>query len=477
MSDFIVNLVTSVTNIIWSIYVLVPILVIVSLYFSFKTNFVQFRLLGHTIKNLKNNGGTESDENISSLQAFAVGLASRIGTGNLAGVATALVAGGPGAIFWMWVMALLGSVNGFVESTLAQLYKVKDHEIGYRGGPAYYMRIGLNRPGMAKLFSAILVFIFVFAICALQANTISNAVAAVLTEATGADHNMILTVVAAVLGISTAFIIFGGAKRVVDFSTVIVTVMATMYLLMTAFVMLKYFTQLDDMIKVIFDNAFNPSSIAGGTLGTVISTGFKRGLFSNEAGMGTAPNAAASADAKHPVAQGLIQALGALIDTVIICSSTAFVILLSGVPLKGSDGIVITLQALQVTTGNASTILLMFAVVFFAFSTILGIYFYGQSNYEYIFDGFKGLKVYKGFVVGSVVVGAIAGSTFVWTLGDLSSGLLALINIAAIVPLFPQVRILLKDYSEQLKSGVEQPEFDSSKYEEFKHLEIWDKSK
>lgn len=471
-----INLVNNLDRIIWSVYVLVPILIICALYFGIKTRFVQFRLLKHTIINLKNANNTTNDENkVSSLQAFAVGLASRIGTGNLAGVATALVAGGPGAIFWMWVISLLGSVSAFVESTLAQLYKIKDDETGYRGGPAYYMSRALNRNFQAKFFAFLLLSVFAFSIIGLQANTISNSIANVISPITGINFTLILYISGIIFATFSAYIIFGGAKRVVEYSTIIVSTMATIYLLMALFVVLTNISELDDVFKLIFTNAFSAKSLAGGTVGGIISTGFKRGLFSNEAGMGTAPNAAASADTKHPITQGLIQALGALIDTIVICSSTAFIILISGVPLEGTNGIGITQSALQVTMGNISLVLLTLSIIFFAFSTILGIYFYGQSNFEFIVPSKKGLNIYKIFIVFFVLFGSVVNSEFIWTLGDLATGMLALVNLIAIVPLFNQVKILLTDYETQLNAGISEPIFDASQYEEFKHLEIWTK--
>ncbi len=473
------EIVNFINGIIWSVYVLIPILAIVAMYFGYKTKFVQFRLLKHTFSILSNAGTSEDqDENsISSLQAFGVGLASRIGTGNLAGVATALVAGGPGAIFWMWLISLFGSVNAFVESTLAQLYKVDDDETLYRGGPAYYMKRALNRDWQAKAFAFILVILLVFSIVALQANTISYSIANVITPVLDVNTNLVLLIVGIFFTAMTAYIIFGGAKRVVEYSSIIVSTMAVVYLLMALYVVITNIGYFDDVIKLIVSNAFTAQSVAGGTLAGVISNGVKRGLISNEAGMGTAPNAAASADTKHPVTQGLIQSLGALVDTIIICTSTAFIILISGVPLEGANGITITQHALQVTLGDVSLLLLTLSIIMFAFSTLLGIYFYGQSNFEFLVPNKKGLKFYKFLVVACVMFGSIAGSDLVWAFGDLSTGLLALINIAAIVPLVNQAVILLKDYEAQLKIGIAEPIFDSSKYEEFKHLTVWNKNK
>jgi AGCS family alanine or glycine:cation symporter len=475
---FIAEFLTNLNDFIWSTKFLVPILVIISLYFTIRTKGIQITLLKDTFSRLGASSEGGGDNSVSSIQAFAVGLASRIGTGNLAGVAMALVLGGPGAIFWMWFIAIFGAVNAFIESSLAQLYKINDKEVGYRGGPAYYMRYGLKKNWLAVSFAGLLVSFYAISIIALQANTISSSITHEITrlnESISAD--VVTGLVAVSLAFFTAYIIFGGAKRVVNYSTVIVAVMSIVFLSMSGLVVILNISQVPEILKLIVTDAFTAQAVAGGTVGGIITIGFKRGLFSNEAGMGTAPNAAASANVKHPVMQGGIQALGVFVDTLVICTATAFFILLSGVPLEGTDGIVIAQSALEATLGGWSSTVLTLCIFFFAFSTILGIYFYGQMNYEFLFPTGRGLAFYKGLIVAAVFVGCIAGTSFVWMLGDLSTGLMATVNLIALIPLYKHFAIILKDYKAQLKAGINEPVFDSREFDEFKHLEVWHQDK
>ncbi len=467
------TIVESLNAIIWSVYVLVPLLVIAAIYFSYKTRLVQLTFLPHTLKLLVGSNKKKDKDSISSFQAFMVGLASRVGTGNLAGVAIALVAGGPGAIFWMWIAALLGSACSFVESTLAQLYKVPDDETKYRGGPAYYIKYALNNKKLAMVFAFVFISMITISISSIQANTINMSLSNLFIPMFNIEPSTVKLIIAIILTLLSAYVIFGGAKKVVKFSTVVVSIMAIVYLGMALLVMILNITQLPAIISLIFTSAFNPQSVIGGSIGGIISVGFKRGLFSSEAGLGSVPNAAASADVKHPIVQGLIQSLGALIDTIVICSFTAFIILISGTPLEGTDGITITQKALLSTLGEFSAIILTISIVLFAFSTILGVYFYGQTNYEFLFPSKKGLKLYKLIVVCFIFVASLANSELLWAFGDLGNGITALINIFVIAKLFKYVKILFDDYKSQLKNNIKEPVFDSRKFEEFKHLEVW----
>lgn len=469
----IVNFLYNLNDLIWSIFVLVPLLIFVSLYFSIKTKGAQFILLPNTLKRLSKSHNTDDKTSISSFQAFAIGLASRIGTGNLAGVAIALVTGGPGSIFWMWIISLFGAVNSLVESTLAQLYKVRSKEVSYRGGPAYYMTYALKRKKMAIVFAVIIMSIYGLSVIALQANTISHATINQLEIYSDFNQQLGYIIIGLLVATFAGYIIFGGAKRVANFSTTIVSVMAIVYLSMSFLIILLNIGQLPSIFNLIISSAFSANAVAGGTLGTVVSTGFKRGLFSNEAGMGTTPNAAAAANTKHPATQGSIQALGVFIDTIVICSATAAIILISGVPLVGDDGIKITQAAIAITLGDWATVILTISVFFFAFTTILGIYYYAQTNYEFLFPSTKGLKFYKSLIIIAIFLGSILGSSFVWMLGDLGTGLLAITNLIAIVPLFKYANIVITDYKNQIKKGIEEPIFDSREFEEFKHLDIW----
>lgn len=467
------EIITNINSVIWSVYVLVPILLITATYFAMRTKVVHIRMIPHTIKLLVNSNNNDDEESISSFQAFIIGLGSRVGTGNLAGVAIALVAGGPGAIFWMWIASIFGAICAFVESTLGQIYKEADEETKYRGGPAYYMTKGLNNRFLAVVFSIIFIAILCIGIISIQANTITKSLANVLTPFTQLKQTNVEVIIALCLTGISAYIIFNGARKIVNILTVVVSSMAIVYISMALFVMISHLQILPSVFTLILSSAFNPVSVAGGTLGAIVSTGFKRGLFSNEAGFGTAPNAAASADVKHPVVQGLIQSLGALIDTIVICSLTAFIILISGIPLTGTEGITITQHAMQATMGDISVVILTLSVVCFAFSTILGYFFYAQTNVEFLFNSKKALTVYKMIIVIIIFVGSVTNSAILWSFADLGNGLAALINIYAIIRLSKYVFIVLNDYQDQLKQGIKEPIFDAREYEEFQDLEIW----
>ena len=343
------KLVLQVNDFIWT-YILIAMLIILGIYFTVKTNFVQFRFFKEMFKLLGDGASKDAKKEgkISSFQAFCISTASRVGTGNIAGIAIAVVAGGPGAIFWMWLIALIGSASGFVESTLAQIYKVKDGN-AYRGGPAYYMEQGLNKKWMGIIFSVLITICFAFVFNAVQANTITAA----FNNAFGINRFGLGLVIAAV----TAVVIFGGSHRIAKVSEVIVPVLAVLYILVSLFVVVINITELPNVIKLIFTNALDFRSMSMGTMGGIILVGVKRGLFSNEAGMGSAPNAAATAEVSHPVKQGLIQALGVFVDTLIICSCTAFVVLLyPGYATSSAEGIGLTQEALAVKVGITRTV-------------------------------------------------------------------------------------------------------------------------
>jgi len=324
------NWISGINDLLWS-YVLIIMLLGCAFRFTFKTRFVQFRMFREMIRVLgdSTNKAHEGEKHISSFQAFAVSLASRVGTGNLAGVATAIAVGGPGAVFWMWIIALLGSASAFVESTLAQLYKRKGKE-SFIGGPAYYMRYGLGLNWMGILFAILISVTFGFAFNSVQSNTICAA----MQGSFGFDPR----IVGAVLTVLTLTIIFGGIQRIAKVSSVIVPVMALGYVALASGIVLFNITELPAVIKLIVSSAFGWEQAAGGTIGAALMQGIKRGLFSNEAGMGSAPNVAATASVTHPVKQGLIQTLGVFTDTLLICTCTAFIILFSGAPLDGKRG-------------------------------------------------------------------------------------------------------------------------------------------
>lgn len=458
------SLVGSMNTFLWS-YILIIMLIGLGLYFTIGTKFVQFRYIGEMFRLLGEGARSDKEGGISSFQAFCISTASRVGTGNLAGVAIAITTGGPGAVFWMWLIALIGSASAFMESVLAQIYKVKDGDT-FRGGPAYYMEKALNARWMGITFAVLITVSFGLAFNSVQANTIASSFNATF----GIDKGII----AGVLAVVTAIVIFGGLKRIAKISEVIVPVMAGIYILLAVISMVIYFKELPGVFGLIFESAFGLKEAAGGALGAAIMNGVKRGLFSNEAGMGSAPNAAATADVSHPVKQALIQSLGVFVDTLIICSSTAFIILLSGMYTSTeTDGIVLTQEALQTTYGSWAGIFLSIIVLMFAFSSIAGNYYYGQSNIEFIGNNKFFLTAYRIAVVAMVAFGAVASLEFVWSLADLFMGLMAIINLIAVTLLSKIAFAALQDYHKQRASGKD-PVFYADSIEGLKNIEAWE---
>lgn len=456
-----------INDILWT-YILIAMLLGCAIWFTIKTRFVQFRMIGEMLRLLKDSAGKgeHGEKHISSFQDFAISLASRVGTGNLAGVATAIAIGGPGAIFWMWIIALLGASSAFVESTLAQLYKEKGKE-SFIGGPAYYMKKGLKKPWMGILFAILITVTFGFAFNSVQSNTICAAV----EHAFGISHvpmGIILT------GL-TLLIIFGGIQRIAKVSSIIVPVMALGYVGLALVIVLINITHLPDVIGTIVSHAFGWQQALGGGVAAALMQGIKRGLFSNEAGMGSAPNVAATAFVSHPVKQGLIQTLGVFTDTLIICSCTAFIILFSGAPLDGStNGVQLTQHALNNEIGSIGGIFVAVALFFFAFSSIIGNYYYGEANIRYLTHKRWIVYLYRLLVGGMVWVGAMSTLDFVWGLADITMGLMAICNLIAIAFLGKYAFRLLQDYREQKKSGIKSPVFTKNKMKDIeKDIECW----
>ena len=461
------NWISGINDLLWS-YVLIIMLLGCAFRFTFKTRFVQFRMFREMIRVLGDsaNKAHEGEKHISSFQAFAVSLASRVGTGNLAGVATAVAVGGPGAVFWMWIIALLGSASAFVESTLAQLYKRKGKE-SFIGGPAYYMRYGLGLNWMGILFAILISVTFGFAFNSVQSNTICAA----MQGSFGFDPR----IVGAVLTVLTLAIIFGGIQRIAKVSSVIVPVMALGYVALASGIVLFNITELPAVIKLIVSSAFRWEQAAGGTIGAALMQGIKRGLFSNEAGMGSAPNVAATASVTHPVKQGLIQTLGVFTDTLLICTCTAFIILFSGAPLDGSvNGVQLTQHALTLEVGKAGGIFVAVAIFLFAFSSIIGNYYYGEANIRFITQKKSVLYIYRLAVGGMVMFGALASLELAWSLADITMAFMTICNLFAISLLSKQAFLLLHDYIAQKRSGIKSPVFDKNKLPELKDkAECW----
>ena len=461
------QLITGINDIIWT-YVLVAVLIGCGLWFSLRTRFIQFRLFREMFRTLGDSTTrlNEHEQHISSFQAFTISLASRVGTGNLAGVATAITVGGPGAVFWMWVIALLGASSSFVESTLAQLFKVKGAH-SFIGGPAYYMEKGLKKRWMGILFAVLITLTFGFAFNSVQSNTLSAA----FQNAFGVDHVWM----GVLLTVSTLLVIFGGVHRIARVSSIIVPVMALGYVLLALTIVLLNIHHLPAVLTQIIESAFGVHQAVGGTLGTALMQGIRRGLFSNEAGMGSAPNAAATAHVTHPVKQGLIQTLGVFSDTLLICSCTAFIILCSGVDIQGSaDGVQLTQNALTSQVGSIGGAYVAVALLFFAYSSILGNYYYGEANLLFITGKKWVLQTYRLLVGGMVMFGSVASLNLVWNLADLTMGLMALCNLTAIVLLGKYAFRLADDYCRQKRQGVKTPVFHKEEMKDIEaEIECW----
>ena len=450
-------------------YLLIIMLIGAGLFFTFKTKFIQFRLIPDMFKLLTEKAPKDKSgkRGISSFQAFTVSAASRIGTGNIAGVATAIAIGGPGAVFWMWIVALIGGASALVESTLAQVYKVKDHSTGmFRGGPAYYMEKGLNKRWMGVLFAIVITLTYGFVFNAVQANTITIA----FKESFGTNRLL----VGIILSVLTAVIVFGGLKRIVSVTQIIVPVMAIAYIVIALLVVLINFKELPNVIILLVKSAFGLQEAFAGMLGAAIMNGVKRGLFSNEAGMGSAPNAAATASVTHPVKQGLIQTLGVFIDTLLVCTSTAAIVLLSDAYLQTNAASVNLTQASLVgILGDWAGVFLAIAIFMFAFSTVIGNYYYGEINIGFIKESKTTLLIFRILVVAFVMFGSVSKVQVVWDLADLFMAIMALINLLAILLLWKVAKPVINNYLAQRKQGKD-PVFYKKDVPNIGDVECWD---
>ncbi|SJN11431.1 Amino-acid carrier protein AlsT [Leucobacter sp. 7(1)] len=436
-------------------WAVLPVLVALGLYFTIRSGVVQFRWFPEMLRTLTNKTPTHADgtpQSVSAFQAFTISAASRVGVGNIAGVGTAIAIGGPGAVFWMWTMAFIGGASSFVESTLGQLFKVRDPH-GFRGGPAYYMLHGLRSRWMGTLFAGILIVCFPFAFSSLQANTISATLLTSVSAGSG-SAGWITLGVGIVLAILTALVVFGGVRRIASVTQAVVPAMALAYLLLGLVIVFLHIEQLPAVFASIYTQAFGFNEVVGAAFGMILMTGIKRGMFSNEAGLGSAPNAGASAAVTHPVKQGLVQTLGVYFDTFLICSITAFIILVTGPDLANATrGIGLTQEAIVGTLGPWSNILLSVIIFLLAFSSILGNYYYGESNIEFISTSTRVLFGYRVLAVLAIFVGAIASADLIWNTADAIMGVMALVNLVAIGLLSGLVFRLMQDYSAQRRAG------------------------
>lgn len=493
-----INLINQLNDILWG-YIVIAMMVCCALYFTIKTKAVQFSMIGEMWRLLTHStkaealeagyaeGETESDSQqlnkwrrrfgfkqqadnrkkpISPFRAFAVGLSSRVGTGNLAGVASAIFIGGPGAVFWMWVMALLGASSSFVESTLAQLYKKRDPKTGvYYGGPAYYMQWGLNKRWMGIIFAVLITLSYSLATQMIQSKTMADAFSVDIEQMFSLAPGSSVMWVGVAVTVATALIIFGGIQRISRFAALVVPFMAVGYLLLAAYVILTNITAIPRVFELIVSSAFGIDQAAGGMVGVAVMQGVKRGLFSNEAGEGSVPNAAAIAETSHPVKQGLLQALGVFCDTIVICSCTAFIVLISGLYDSGLDGILLTSKALETEVGSVGRYFLTVAILLFAYSTIIAGYFYGETNIRFIFgkngnttygsDKKEAVAIFFFRVVTAIVImiGSMLSLQDAFSIVDLLMGFMTITNLIAIIWLSPRVMMLLNDYRAQRKAG------------------------
>ncbi len=471
------GVINDINSFLWT-YIIIIALIGSGIVYTLRTKFVQVRLLGEMVKLIFGSAGQKTTgKEISGFQAFCVSTASRVGVGNIAGVAIAIVTGGPGAVFWMWIIAFIGCATGFVESTLAQIYKLPRGDGAFFGGPAYYMKNALHMTGLAKLFAILISVTFGWIYVSVQANTIVGAV----ETAFGIDHAITAFAVAAL----TALVIFGGVTRIAKFAEMLVPSMAGLYLLSALVIIVMNFDKVPAMFALIIHDAFEPQAAVGGGFGAVFMTGVRRGLFSNEAGEGSVPNAAATASGKHPVRQALIQALGVLFDTWLVCSATAFSVLLTGEYVIGGEltGVSLVQMSLATVYGTYAPHILAFIVFLFAFSSILGNTFYADINIAF-FEGDESgflpsyiarhaMNLFRLGVIAMVLFGSFAELGLIWDSADLAMGILCLTNLFAIARLCKYSFIALDDYVTQKKRGIEEPVFDPKIMPNLEGVHAW----
>ena len=482
------EIIHTVNGYVWS-YALIGLCAITGIYFSIRTGFLQVVYIKDMVRLLFS--GEKSDKGITPFQAFSLAISGRVGTGNIVGVATAIAMGGPGAIFWMWCIAFLGSASAFIESTLGQVYK-QEIDGEYRGGPSYYIEKGLGIKWYAILFAVITILSCGLLLPGIQSNSISsalnNAFQIPSLNIIGFEINLVGIAIISLLGL----IIFGGVKRLGQASEFIVPFMAGAYILMALVIIGMNFSEIPSVLKLIFSSAFNQESLYSGVFGSAIAWGIKRGIYSNEAGQGTAPHAAAAAEVSHPAQQGLIQAFSVYIDTLFVCTATAFMILFTGKynvnhPTEANKFITENLPGTDYTGFTQAAVsnhfpafgdsFVAIALFFFAFTTIMAYYYYAETNIMYIFkDGNKKLYVWLlriGFLLATYY-GTIKTAETAWAIGDIGVGLMAWVNIIAILLLSKTGLKVWKDYKQKREKGIENPDFNPSEIG-IKNADFWDK--
>lgn len=444
------QIINTLSDLLYS-YILIVLLLGTGIYFTFKTRFVQFRMLGESIRVVME---PKNDENgLSSFQALMVSTASRVGTGNIAGISTAICLGGAGAVFWMWVTALLGSASAFIESTLAQIYKRKAQDGTCYGGPAYYIQAVLKKRWLGALFAVFLIMTYMVGFNLVASFNIADS----FRTYSFFNESTTPMVVGGILAVIFCLCVFGGSTQISKITGILVPFMGIFYLAVALFIVVTHFNLIPQMFADIFSNAFDLKAIFGGFTGSCIMQGIKRGLFSNEAGVGSAPNAAASASVSHPVKQGLVQMLSVFIDTILICSATAFMLLCSGVaPSDELKGMPWVQTAAAESLGSFGTVFITVALFLFAFTTLIGNYFYAEMGLGYLCDkkpGKKLLTVFRLFAAVVVFGGSLMEFSVAWSTADVIMGFLALINLPVIILLGGPAVHCLQDYIKQKKAG------------------------
>ena len=443
------NFISSINDALYS-YILIILLVGGGIYFTVRTRFAQFRLLKEQIKAVTEK--PTDGKGVSSFQALMVSTASRVGTGNIIGVSTALCLGGFGSVFWMWVIAVIGSASAFVESTLAQIYKRKGAD-GCYGGPAYYIETALKNRPLAIIFSILLVLTYGFGFNMLASYNLQS------TFSSYSFYNAQSTpwIIGLTVAVLVGYCLLGGGKRVIKATSLLVPVMGVAYILVAIIIVILNITSLPGIFKTIFTQAFDFQAIFGGFSGSCIMFGIKRGLFSNEAGVGSAPNASASADVSHPAKQGLVQVLSVFIDTILVCTATAFMCMSSGIePTKELSGAPYVQAALTQTLGQFGPIFITIAMIFFAFTTLLGnLYYVDQCAVFFLgrVPGKKAQNVYHIIAAVIIFIGAGLSADLLWSIADITMGGMTLINMPVILILGKYAFRTLKDYEKQKKEG------------------------
>jgi AGCS family alanine or glycine:cation symporter len=432
-------------------YVLVALLIAAGLYFTIRTKFAQFRLFGNAIKILTEKA--EGEGAVSSFHALMISTASRVGTGNIAGVSTAICLGGAGSVFWMWIIAIVGAVSAFIESTLAQIYKKRDADGGSYGGPAYYIRSGLGWHWLAAVFAIFLIMTYMGGFNMVAAFNVNSAFATFDFYHETYTPLVISIALASLMGIC----IFGSGKRLSAITAALVPFMAIAYIIFALIVVVMHADLLPGVFVTIFREAFDCSAIFGGFAGSCAMYGIKRGLYSNEAGVGSAPNAAAAASVSHPVKQGLVQMLSVYIDTLVVCSATAFLLLVSGVaPSEELKGVPYAQAALAYNFGAAGPWFVTTALFLFGFTTFLGNYFYAEQNFKYLCKGAPKpwmMRAFRGLACLIIFFGAQLEFSVAWDTADVLMGLMALINLPVILCLSRPAIECLRDYTRQHRVG------------------------